>query len=230
MAVVEPDSETFSIVVLGDFNPAILQPLWFSVNGLMSQQEADNADIDIIHKEFASFLISGIKVQVDHSRLGMTAMESPRGPTLRDLVLGTLLILEHTPLKAIGLNRDMVFQMESDDAWHGVGDRLAPKDDWRQILDSPGMQQVVVEGKRSDCSADQLHVRVQPSGARQILIAVNQHYKLETTERVEVRDRHNEAVRVLNDDWQSFFGYALEAAWGILQPSSSGVCQSEKLS
>lgn len=40
-----------------------------------------------IYKEFASFLISSIEVQVDHSRLGMTAMESPRGPTLRDLVL-----------------------------------------------------------------------------------------------------------------------------------------------
>jgi len=230
MTIVEPDSETFSIVVLGDFNPAILQPLWFSVNELISRQEADNADIDVIHKEFASFLISGIKVQVDHSRLGMTAMESQRGPTLRDLVIGTLLILDHTPLKAIGLNRDLVFEMESDEAWHGVGDRLAPKDDWIRILESPGMQQIVVEGKRPDCSADRVHVRVQPSGTRKILIAVNQHYQLKTTEEAEVRERHNEAVRVLNDDWQSFFAYALEAARGILQPSSSGVRQSEKQS
>jgi hypothetical protein len=220
LTVVEPDSETFSIVALGDFNPAILQPLWFSVNGLVPEEEARNADVDIIHKQFASFSMGGIRVQVDDSRLGITAVESPKGPILRDLVLGTLSILEHTPLKAIGLNRDMVFVMDTDDAWHEVDNRLVPKSDWEQILACPGMRQVVVEGRRSDCSADRLHVRVQPSAARSILIAVNQHYQLETKERVEVRDRHNEAIRVLNDDWPPFLTYAREAALKLLHPSS----------
>lgn len=222
MTVVEPDSESFSIVVLGDFNPAILQPLWFSVNGLMPEEEARNADVDIIHKQFASFSIGGIRVQVDDSRLGVTAVESPQGPILRDLVLGTLAILEHTPLKAIGLNRDMVFVMKSDEAWHEVGNRLVPKSDWEQILKCPRMRQVVVEGQHSGCHADRLHVRVQPSASLGILIAVNQHYQLETDERVEVRDRHNEAIRILRDDWPPFITYAREASQKLLHPSPPG--------
>ena len=219
MTVVEPDNETFSIVVLGDFNPAILQPLWFSVNGLVPEAEAKDADVDVIHKQFASFAMGGIRVQVDGSRLGVTAEESPQGPILRDLVLGTLSVLEHTPLKAIGLNRDMVFLMETDEAWHEVGDRLVPKGDWEQILACPGMRQVVVEGQRPNCKADRLHVRVQPSANLGILIAVNQHYQLETNERVEVRDCHNEATRVLTDDWPPFIMYAREAAQKLLRPS-----------
>ncbi len=220
MTVIDPDSELFSIVVLGNFNPAILQPLWFSVNGLVPDAEAEGADVDVIHKQFASFSMGGIRVQVDDSRLHMTAVESPQGPILRDLVLGTLSILEHTPLKAIGLNRDMTFVMETDEAWQEVGNRLVPKGDWEQILVSPGMRQVVVEGQRSDCNADRLHVRVQPSAKLRILIAVNQHYQLDTNEWVEVRDRHNEAIRVLNDDWQPFVTYAREAARKLLHPSS----------
>ena len=184
MTVIEPDRELLSIVVLGDFNPAILHPLWFSVNELVPEAEAKDADVDVIHKQFALFSMGGIRVQVDDSRLNMTAVESPQGPILRDLVLGTLSILEHTPLKAIGLNRDMTFIMDTDATWHEVGNRLVPKRDWEQILSSPGMRQVVVEGQRLDCNADRLHVRVQPSANLGVLIAVNQHYQLETNERV----------------------------------------------
>jgi hypothetical protein len=100
--VLEPDRQSYAIVVLGDFNPSIFQPLWFSLNGLMPEEETKNADIAIIHKQIASFSIGKIQVQVDDSRLGLTTVESPQGPILRDLAIGTLSILEHTPLKELG--------------------------------------------------------------------------------------------------------------------------------
>jgi hypothetical protein len=214
--VIQPDRESIAIVALGDFNPSIFQPLWFSLNGLVPEEEANNADISIIHKQLASFAIGKIHIQVDESRLALTTVDFPQGPILRDLAIGTLSILEHTPLTAIGLNRDMVVTFESDEDWHAIGHRLVPKEDWAQILERPGMRQVVVEGKRPDCKADQLHVRVQPSADREILIAVNQHYKLERVDRAEVRARHNEAIRVLQDDWTSFITYALGAADKLL--------------
>ena len=83
------------------------------------------------------------------------------------------------------------------------------------------MRQVVVEGKRPNCSADQLHVRVQPSPDRGVLIAVNQHYQLETAQRAEVRDRHKEAIRVLQDDWTSFVNYAHNVALKLLLQAPS---------
>jgi hypothetical protein len=151
--VVEPDRQSLSIVVLGDFNPSIFQPFWFSANGLMPQVEADNAEISLIHKQVAAFSMGKLNIQVDGARFGITTDEPSQEPILRDLALGTLSLLEHTPLRAIGLNLDMVFAVESEEAWHAIGHRLVPKHDWAQILDSPGMQQVVVEGKRPDCRA-----------------------------------------------------------------------------
>ena len=219
--VVEPERQSLSIVILGDFNPSIFQPLWFSANGLVPEEETKDADISIIQKQIALFSMGKIQLQVDESRLGLTTIESPQGPILRDLALGTLSILEHTPLKAIGLNLDMAFVMESEEVWHAFGDRLVPKHDWLPILEKPGMQQVVVEGKRPECAADRVHVRVQPSGLRGVLVAVNQHYQLETKDRVDVRERHREAIRVLRDDWVSFTAFARDAASKLLQSNSA---------
>ena len=219
--VVEPERQALSIVILGDFNPSIFQPLWFSANGLIPEEETKDADITMIQKGLALFSMGKVHVQVDESRLGLTTVESPQGPILRDLARGTLSVLEHTPLSAIGLNLDMAFVMESEEAWQALGDRLVPKHDWLQIIDNPGMQQVVVEGRRSACKADRVHVRVQPSGVRAVSVAVNQHYLLETKQRVDVRERNREAIRVLNDDWASFTAFARDAASQLLRSTSA---------
>jgi hypothetical protein len=215
--VVEPDRQSLSIVVLGDFNPSIFQPLWFSTNDLIPQVEAENAEILLIQKQVAAFSMGKINVQVDGSRLGLTTDEPSQEPIIRDLALGTLSLLEHTPLRAIGLNLDMVFAMPSEEAWHALGDRLAPKHPWRQILENPEMRQVVVEGRRPDCPADRISVRVQPTGNKLVLLAMNQHYQLETDERSEGRERHVEAIRVLRDDWTSFTSFARGAAPKLLE-------------
>ena len=218
--VVEPRRQSLSIVALGDFNPSIFHPLWFSANRLMPEEETENADVTIIQKQIAIFSMGEIQLQVDESRLGLTTIEPSKGPILRDLAIGTFSILEHTPLKAIGLNLDMAFVMESEEAWHALGHRLVPKHDWVQIFDKPGMQQVIVEGKRPDCEADRVHVRVQPSRDWGVLVAVNQHYQLETKERVDVRECNREGIRVLQDDWVSFMAFARDAANKLLQSAT----------
>jgi hypothetical protein len=215
---VEPERQSLSIVVLGDFNPSIFQPLWFSNNGLMPQVEAEAANISLIHKQVAAFTIGKINLQVDDSRLALTTEDPSHEPILRDVVLGTLSILEHTPLKAIGLNLDTIFEMESEEAWNALGDRLVPKHDWGNVIESPGMRQVIVEGKRSDCRADRIHIRVQPTASKCVLFAVNQHYQLDTDERPEQRQRHHEAIRVLQEDWTPFTGFARQTALRLLVP------------
>jgi hypothetical protein len=222
-SILEPEQQSFSIVVLGDFNPAIFQPMWFSANGLMPSEETENAENVFIHKQIARFSMGSMQVQVDQSRLGITTVEPTDGPILRDLAYGTLALLEHTPLQAIGLNLDMEFRLPSEELWHQVGNKLVPKDDWQRVLESPGMRDVIVEGKRTECSADRVHFRIRPSGRLpwSILVAVNQHYLLETEERREVRERHREAVRVLNVDWVSFCQYARESAASILQSNQT---------
>lgn len=216
---IEPEQQSLSIVALGDFNPSIFQPLWFSANGLMPKEETENAEISIIQKQLAIFSIGEIQFHVDESRLGLTTTELHSWPILRDLAIGILSILEHTPLKAIGFNRDMVFMMATEEAWNALGDRLVPKEDWATILEKPGMRQVVVEGKRPESTASRLQFRVQPSGIRGVMVAVNQHYDIETAERTDVSERNSEAIRVLQDDWNSFASFAQDAASTLLRPN-----------
>jgi hypothetical protein len=209
-----------AIVILGDFNPPIFQPLWFSANGLMPAEETKNADIAVINKKVVSFSMGKMQVFVSEERLTLATVESPQGPLLRDLAIGTLSVLEHTPLKAIGINLDTVFIIESNEAWHAIGHRLVPKSHWTPVISQPGMQQVIVEGKREGCLADKVQIRVQPTAQRHVMVAINQHYQLATKDRTDVRERHNAALRALRDDWTSFFKYASEAATKVIAPDA----------
>jgi hypothetical protein len=219
----EPQREMFSIVVLGDFNPAIFHPLWFSNNNLLPAEEAEKAEIAVIAKEIASFVIGGIAIQVEGVRLGFTINEPQNEPVLRDVLIGTLTLLEHTPLRAIGFNRDMIFDVGSKEVRNEIGFRLVPKESWQPFLETEGMRSLTVQGKRPDCKADFIQVQVSPSAESPsgILTAFNQHYRLETDARKDPRQRHAEALRALSEDWRSFISYARNAVEKLLWPTSA---------
>ncbi len=220
---IDPEREAFSVVVLGNFNPSIFQPLWFSTNGLLPKEEAETAVISIVHPEIASFSIGKVQVQVESSRLGLTTLEAPQGPVLRDLAIGTLSILEHTPLKALGLNFDAFFSVESSEAWDVLSNRLAPASNWEAMLDNPGMRQIIVDGQRQGCDADRVQFRVQPSRSREIMCAVNQHYQLDASPDLTVRDCHNKALKALRDDWVGFVEFARASSVSIVAPPDSPI-------
>jgi len=214
----EPDQETFAIVVLGDFNPAIFHPAWFSANQLLPEEETREAEIAVITKEVAAFVVGNIHVQVDPVRFGLTTTQSTRGPVLRDVASGTLSVLEHTPLSAIGLNLDLQFHMPSEADWHRIGHALAPKELWTPFLEEPGMRHLVIEGTRPGCDAQRIHIQVQPifSPKWSILVRINQHYRIDTADRPEVSDRHDAATRILDRDWPSFCSFAKQTAAKLL--------------
>jgi len=123
-----------SILLGGAFNPQIFQPSWFARQGLMSEAEADQAKIDIIHPQICLFHSEQFVVNVSQEKFSAsTTLLGLPGP-LRDLVNGTFVILEHTPIKNIGLNRQMHFAVESEKVWHEIGDALAPKGGWMKGL------------------------------------------------------------------------------------------------
>ena len=217
--LVTPERQTFSVVLLGEFNPAIFQPLWFSYNSLVPQEEIENVDLSVVHNAVTSFEVGEISIQVNKRRFGITTVKSSQGPQVRDLAVGTISILEHTPLTSLGLNLDMIFGFDSVEEWHAFGHRLVPKSDWGLFLKSPGMTSVHVEGKRDDVPSAKISFRVEPSGdvPNGVLIATNQHYELMAPHRLDVRQRHDEAIRILNEDWVPFCAYARSAARKLLR-------------
>ncbi len=219
----DPEKELFSVVIIGDFNPAIFHPSWFSSNDLLPEEETKSAHIDFIAKEIAAFSIGGISIQVSEDRLAYTTNEPQYEPVILDLIRGTLMLLEHTPIKTMGLNRDMVFNVGSDAARNDLGFRLAPRENWDSIGVSRGMKQLTIEVERDDCSAKFVQFRVSPSYEvlNGVFIGVNQHYLLETPERTTTKSRHQEALRILGEEWRPFMEFARDAANKVITPSKN---------
>lgn len=174
-----PEIEGASIVMLGSFNPAIFQPRWLGAQQLIRPEEAEHAKIVIIQAEVADFSTEWFHLQVLQNRLSLSTADPMQYPPLRDLAAALFTILLHTPITALGMNRLFHFKMPSHDAWHAIGHRLAPKDRWNEIIDSPGLRSMVMQGRRKGVSGGLLHVKVEPSSKVEqgVYIEINEEFK-----------------------------------------------------
>lgn len=213
-----PEQRVFAVVILGKFNPAIFHPLWYAHNDLIPREETDEASDVITSDEVSTFVVNAVHFQVERHRFGLTTKDASRAAYLRDLTVGSFTLLEHTPLTALGLNLDFRFSLPDVEAWHEIGHRLAPKEHWNGILESPGMRGITMEGTRSGCNADRISIRVQPASSFEhgVFIGINQHYNIETEKRTSIAERNTEVMRILNSDWNAFQSYAENAALDLV--------------
>ena len=211
------EKDGFSIVALGDFNPAIFQPKWFSSHELIREEEADSANIEIIHRDAAIFSTGWFSLQVTAGNLTLATHDPTKPLPLRDLAFGTLKLLEHTPIRAFGFNRIGHFRADSEQSWHAFGHHYAPKESWMAVLKNPGLLKLELEGKREVCD-DRIQIRIESSPAnlviRGIMIAVNQHRDIvknaDGTE-MTTEQRNRAFLAGLQNDWDGFLAYAKEA-------------------
>lgn len=173
-----PLFQSANIVVLGKFNPSIFHPAWFATQNLIRTKEAEAADVQIVHPEASIFQIDWCEVHVVRERFQVGTLQEPYFEPLRDLTTGVFSLLSHTPVQALGINKQYRFRFASEKIWHAVGDRLAPKDVWQDVLDSPGTRHLTIEGRRPDQKAGHIHVLVEPYPNLGINIQVNDHYEL----------------------------------------------------
>ncbi len=185
MSEISPEIQEASIVLRGNFNPAIFQPAWFAKQHLLRDQEAESAKVEVITSQLAVLAFAEwLRIQVTDDRfVAATTLESEYEP-FRDLVLGTFQILCHTPVNKLGINRGFHFRMETAELWHKVGDRLTPKDVWKDLLGSPGLNRLVIQGKRPDGRNGAINVTVAPSNRVRpgVYVGVNDHFELDSEE------------------------------------------------
>lgn len=191
-----------NVVLRGQFNPAMFHPAWLAAHDLIRDQEADAAEIKIIHPEAAVFDVEWLQVRVTRDRFQAASVQEAYYEALRDLVLGTFTILDQTPLRVMGVNRDFHYQLGSEEAWHAVGDRLAPKQDWSGILKEPGLRSLTMQGRRPDSYSGYIGVKVQPSNRVDlgIYIEVNDHYQLTSDSNTPAGK--SDVFTILSEDWQ----------------------------
>lgn len=196
-----PSMQDLHIVILGQFNPAIFHPAWFAAQELIRPQEADAAEVQIVHPEASIFQIDWCIISVTRDRFQAGTLQEPYFEPLRDLVCGVFSVLNHTPVRAVGINRQFHYRLASEETWHAVGHHLAPKDEWIDLLDSPGTKQLVIEGQRPDERLGYIRVLVEPSNKVEfgIHLEINDHYDLSSSS--SASSSTNTLVEILFQKW-----------------------------
>lgn len=192
-----------SIVVRGLFNPAIFQPQWLAFHELISDTEAEGAEIKIIHPKVSSFNANWLDLTVTSDRLAMTTSQEAYFELLRDCAIGIFTILSETPIRALGINQTFHFALPSEDIWNDIGYTLVPKENWTDILERPGLRNLVAEGLRPDDYDGYIRVQVQPSNevTHGVFIETNDHFQIATTD--EIQPGTEELLKILSDEWDN---------------------------
>ncbi len=176
----QPKIQTTSIVVVGNFTPTIFQPSWFAANDLITKQEAEAATVEIIAPPIAQFDAEWLRISVTQDRFMAQTAQEPYYEPLRDLVISVFTLLNHTPVKAMGINQNFHYQFKDSAAEQAFGNRLAPKTDWEDVLTDPKFNTLFVRGERPDEFNGYIFTRAEFStkirpGA---FIEINDHYQL----------------------------------------------------
>jgi len=191
---IQPETSATSIVLIGNFNPVIFHPDWFKRMEILPEDLVDAAEIVVIHPEITSFRADWLELKVEQGSFSVTTSEAP-WIRLSDLVVRTFKeFLSHTPIKKMGINREIHFSTPSEEVRNAVGARLAPHEPWGEWAEHiekrdgkihGGMRTLVMEQSvRDDGLPGYIRTKVEPSNriTNGIFMQVNDHYQVENLE------------------------------------------------
>lgn len=192
----QPEIDEVGVVLVGSFNPAIFTPAWFTLHGLLPESAADSAELEVAHPQVTRFLTDWLRLQVTTDRFTAETAQAPY-IRLRDLVVRVFKEqLDHTPLRAMGINRHVHFRVASSTERDRIGRTLAPVSPWgryAQELDLGGegggmtsltMSQLQFKGRPP---GGQVNITVEPSlriGDRRsgVYVRINDHFAVDSAD------------------------------------------------
>lgn len=208
----QPEILSANIVVLGAFNPAIFSPDWLEQNQLIGPDDAKvicSSENFVVTRQITQLESETFRLLVEENKYQANCT-NVAGPHIRDLTMGVLQLLPHTPLRAMGLNFDIQYRFHDIDAYHKVGDALAPKRIWQQVVGDPdravGLEQLritVQDGKRGEelKSPNSKTISVQRGGnAFTIRMSYNDHHELLDLPKGTIAT--DAALEILKEQWQ----------------------------
>lgn len=199
-APVRREIEGANIVLIGTFEPAVLQPEWFATQGLISHEETYVANVQMNRQDSVAFTTDLFEVKAKRDQLLVGTTHGPSFPRLTDIVSGVLALVQPDIAK-VGINRDTHFALSSVEAWRDIAQRLAPPENWDLLLPNPGMRSLAIQGTRPDGQPGAVLVRVEPSVRVRpgIYVQVNDHFEVAEPASPEGR---SEATRIVSESWE----------------------------
>jgi hypothetical protein len=177
--------DAVSVVVKGQFNAAIFSPAWMLHENIIGTPEYAKAQVEIVTRDFASFSADWLQCQVTPDTFQVSTTEPDEFERVRDVAVGVLTTLSHTPVAAVGINRDRHFASRNRDQYHAIGDELVPKEFWESLLRLPVTRSVVIWGERPDKYGGRVQIQVEPSFRflGHVALAHNDHFDLQIVEK-----------------------------------------------
>ncbi len=188
MRIKPKDTKTL-VVLVGNFNPRIFTPSWFAKSGVIGEEEADTAYIEIIHQEVVKFRLEWLTLLVEPNRF-IAEVDQPPDIRLYDFVLKTFgELLIHTPIWMLGINKRIIFDAGSVEKRDELGFKLAPPTAWGEWSEGLLKQSEKLHGglvtlsMRQSVTDDRefgyIQTKVEPSktGDSDVLVEVNDHYE-----------------------------------------------------
>jgi hypothetical protein len=119
-----------SIVMVGQFNPAIISPAWLARHEIITEDELQAAEVEVIHRQITKFAIENVGFACEANRFSIEITSEPIIKIV-DYVLqifGDL--LAETPVSAVGINYTEHWRLTSWEQRVALGRALAPKTPW----------------------------------------------------------------------------------------------------
>lgn len=185
-----------NLVVLGAFNPAIFHTSWFLSNNLISKEDAEDTDLKMVHPEISSMFIGKwLNIEATRERFFVLCDEPHSFPRMRDFVQGCLMLLEHTPVTALGMNFQKVFSIRSQEQLNKIVGKWCFTPHWSEILKSPSFNSVMIRGGEGKQDCLNLTVKITDKVDFGLVIGFNYHRQPDNLTALGV-------VEILNSEWK----------------------------
>lgn len=200
------EAKEFSIVFLGKFNPAIINPSWMFLKELISEaaqkQALDNSNY-ISHPEISQFKLDYCNIQTTKDRYIITSTQEAYFPSLVEHTKGIFSHLGETPIEQMGINLTHHYQFKDKEKYNSIGDILAPKALWNPIAKNPGLRKLEMRSERADQYKGEIntHFGISQNFELGIRVQVNDHYIL--YDKTDSDINASRAISALTDNWEN---------------------------
>ena len=158
-------------------NPTLFHPQWLRANQLISDPEAESAKIKLLSENFTLVQIGNINLIVTDTTISLDTIDQSCFEPMRDLSIGIFTVLEAIPIKQIGINTHIHFELPNEEEWHHFGHTIVPKTYWNDIVEKPGTQKLVIKAKNPQSEKGAINITVEPSVRfpHALYIEINNH-------------------------------------------------------
>jgi hypothetical protein len=171
--------DEFCVVLVGDFSPLSIHPLWLQYVNIVSPEEANESSIEVHSRQITLFKLAKFNFRITTSRLQISTHDADAALRMPFIVTGIVRALPQQIIRYVGLNRDPVFTGSESD-WHSIGNALVPKGLWAGLIRDPGMMSVELVGKDPVNAAPDLRIVVSPFRDEDvehgIVFHINRHF------------------------------------------------------